>query len=163
MIKTWYLGLMLMLAADLSLFAEATTYSAAIGANFFEYSRNALETGLGIVIPLQEGLSFEAKAAYAVQPSEGDAFMAVPLQGGVRFSFGGDPFAFHCSLGLEPVFVLNPDSFRMGPYLGLEVSRRVHPYLHLFLGIEQALLFGGPDYVSTGTRAAGGFRFSFTD
>ena len=43
-------------------FAAPATYSAFIGANFFEYSDTALETGVGVAIPLQEGLAFEGIA-----------------------------------------------------------------------------------------------------
>ncbi len=141
-------------------FAQSTTYGVSIGANFFEYSQTSLETSLGLVVPLQEGLSFEARAAYAVKPAADSAFMAFPFQGGVRFSFGAQPVGFHCSVGLEPVFTRNPDSFRLGPYLGIEGSLRVHQYMELFIGLEQDLLFGGMDYVSTGSRVAGGIRFS---
>lgn len=143
------------------LFADVTTFNVSIGTNFFDYSKAALETSLGLIVPVQDGLSIEGKASYAVQPSRDDVFMAVPLQAGVRFSFNAEPYAFHCSIGLQPVFVINPDSFRMGPYLGLEGSVRIHPFLQLYLGVEQNLLFGGEDYVSTGTRLAAGFRFSF--
>jgi len=150
----------LVLSLGASGFAQATTYGVSLGANFFEYSQTSLETSLGLVVPLQEGLSFEARAAYAVKPSADSAFMAFPIQGGVRFSFGAQPVGFHCSIGLEPVFTRNPDSFRLGPYLGIEGALRVHPYMELFVGLEQDLLFGGPDYVSTGSRVAGGLRFS---
>ncbi|HRY72483.1 MAG TPA: hypothetical protein P5165_04580 [Spirochaetia bacterium] len=144
-------------------FAAPATYSAFIGANFFGYDYTALETGVGVAIPLQEGLAFEAKAAYAVRPSAGDAFMAIPLQAGVRFAFGSGPLGFTCALGMEPVFVLNPSSFRLGPYLGLEAALRVHQYLEVFAGVEQNLLFGGPSYVATGTRIQGGLRFSLSE
>ncbi|PKL24556.1 MAG: hypothetical protein CVV47_08940 [Spirochaetae bacterium HGW-Spirochaetae-3] len=161
--KHVFIVLALLAAMGARAFAQVTTYGVSLGANFFEYSNTALETGLGVVMPLQEGLSFEAKVAYAVRPAADGAFMAVPLQGGVRFSFGSEPVGFHCSIGLEPVFTFNPDSFRLGPYLGLEGSVRVHPFMELFIGLEQDLLFGGPDYVSTGTRALGGLRFSLSE
>lgn len=139
----------------------APTYSAILGVNFFAYEHTALETGIGVLIPLQEGLGMEMKAAYAVQPSADAVFMAIPVQAGLRFSFGSDPAGFHTSIGLEPVFTLSPNSFRMGPYLGLEGSLRVHPFLVLFAGLEQALLFGGPtNLVSTGTRLHAGLRFA---
>ena len=159
--KKYYLTVaVLLFSLGVSGFAQVTTYSVSLGANFFEYSQTALETSLGAVVPLQEGLSFEARAAYAVKPATDSAFMAFPFQAGVRFSFGAQPAGFHCSVGLEPVFTRNPDSFRLGPYLGIEGSLRVHPYMELFLGLEQDLLFGGPDYVTTGSRVAGGLRFS---
>jgi len=154
------LGFFLLLSAEA--FADVTTVNVSIGTNFFDYSKTALETSFGIIVPIQEGLSVEGKASYAVQPSDKDVFMAVPLQAGVRFSFDSAPYAFHCSIGMEPVFVINPDSFRMGPYLGLEGSLRVHPFLQLYIAAEQNLLFGGEDYVSTGTRLAAGFRFAFS-
>ena len=153
-------GTILSMALGLRVFPQSTTYSVSLGANFFEYSTIALETSLGMVIPLQDGLSIEAKAAYAVQPAPDSAFIAVPLQAGVRFSFVGEPFSFHCSLGIEPIFVLSPAEFRLGPYLGAEASLRVHPFLEIFAGAEQNLLFGGPQYVSTGSRLQAGFRFS---
>lgn len=158
--KHAYIVLALFAALGARAFAQTTTYGVSLGANFFEYGYTALETGFGVVAPLQDGLSLEIKAAYAVRPSADEAFMAIPLQGGVRFSFGAQPLGFHCSVGLEPVFTFNPDSFRLGPYLGLEGSVRVHQFLELFLGLEQNLLFGGPGYVATSTRAAAGLRFS---
>lgn len=144
-------------------FAAPATYSAFLGANFFEYADTALETGVGVAIPIQQGLAFEASASYAIKPAESDPFMAVPVLAGVRFSFDAKPFALHCSVGLEPVFVLKPSSFRFGPYLGVSGSLRVHEFLELFAGVEQNLLFGGPDYVSTSTKVMGGLRFSLSE
>jgi len=151
------------LALGAGAFAAPTTYSAFLGADFFEYETTALETGLGMAVPIQEGLAFEASASYEIKPARSDPFMAVPLQAGVRFSFDATPFALHCSVGLEPVFVLKPSSFRFGPYLGLSGSIRVHEFLELFADVEQSLLFGGSDYVSTGTKILGGLRFSLSD
>ncbi|TFG84860.1 MAG: hypothetical protein E4H20_01990 [Spirochaetales bacterium] len=153
-------GVILATALGIPARAQATTYSVSLGANFFEYSAVALETSVSIVVPLNDDLSIEGKAAYAVQPVPDDPFMAIPVQAGVRFSFGYDPLTFLCSIGIEPIFVLSPAAFRLGPYFGVEASLRVHPFLEVFAGAEQNLLFGGPNYVSTGSRMQAGFRFS---
>lgn len=149
-----------MVAATAS-YAQAPTYLVTLGANFFSYETIALETALGAVFPLDEGLSIEARAAYAIHPEATEAFMAIPLQAGVRFSFQAQPFGFHCSVGVSPVITVNPGSFRIGPYLAAEGTVRVHRFMELALFAEQDLLFGGPTYVATGTRLGAGLRFSF--
>ncbi|ADK82892.1 hypothetical protein Spirs_3806 [Sediminispirochaeta smaragdinae DSM 11293] len=141
-------------------------FSAHIGTDFFLWDDPFLVTGGDIRFPIQQALYGSIGVDFGIHTNNDDskttpAFL-LPIRVALVFPFPDKKkISFSLVTGLMPVFHFydGDSSFYLGPYTGARAQIAVHPVLSLFAEVQQVLLFGGDDWINTGTRIVGGISF----
>jgi hypothetical protein len=152
--------------------AEAqAAFAAHIGTNLFRYEQAYLTTGVTYLSELADQMELHLGADFGITTTRTDTggvrpSFLVPFTTGLNFTFPSDPVVFYVGIGLIPTMLLTPDAeksvrFFMGPYGRAGIRVKVHAIMSAFLDVEQDLLIGGPEWINTSTRIAGGIHFSF--
>jgi hypothetical protein len=140
-------------------------FSARLGVDYFAWETPFLLTGGDFRFPIRSGLYGSLGADFGIHTeksgTETTASFLLPLRAGLLFPFPGEKLSFTFSTGLSPVFLLDEEnsSFYLGPYAGARFTLAVHPVLSIFAEMQQTLLFGGDEWINSGTRLTGGISF----
>ncbi|MEI8093663.1 MAG: hypothetical protein WCG80_05585 [Spirochaetales bacterium] len=144
-----------------------------VGSNFLGYQKANLEVGLGLNSELSPNdLELELGAAVAIDLDRSSGTLVpkflVPAHLGFNFLYplseakSAKPatlygFTYFFGLGAAPQvsFGLNfsDPQYYGGPYFQTGFRFKAHNYMTIQVQAEQELLFGGPDWISTNTRA----------
>ncbi len=142
-----------------------SVFSAHLGVDYFAWETAFLLTGGDFRFPIRSGLYGSLGADFGIHTetsgTETTASFLLPLRAGLLFPFPGEKLSFTFATGLSPVFLLDEDSssFYLGPYAGARLTLAVHPVLSIFAEMQQTLLFGGDEWINSGTRLTGGISF----
>lgn len=139
-------------------------YSAHLGVDLFAWEAPFLVTGGDVRFPIRTALYGSLGADFGIRTetegSETTASFLLPMRAGLLFPFSGETLSFSFTAGLSPVFLFADETgFYLGPYAGARIRAEVHPVLSVFAELQQTLLFGGDDWINTGTRLTGGISF----
>lgn len=136
-----------------------------LGFNFFAWETPFLLTGVDLRVPLQEALYANLGGDFGIHTRESNGEVKpdflFPLRAGLVFPFpSSSGFSYAFASGISPVFLFaSENAFYIGPYAQAELSIAVHPVLSVNLLVRQSLLFGGDEWVSTGTEISAGISF----
>lgn len=145
-----------------------SSYAFLLGGNFFRYDEFYLATGATLLWETTEQMEFQIGADFAIRTTEdedGDTVprILVPVTVGMNFLFPGQGITGLFGAGLTPNFWFRTDEsdsrFLMGPYAKAGIRAEVHEVMSWFLEIQQDLLFGGTEWINTGTRVQTGIVY----
>lgn len=145
-----------------------SSYAFLLGGNLFRYDEFYLATGATLLLETTDQMEFQIGADFAIRTTEdedGDTVprILVPVTVGMNFLFPGRGITGLFGAGLTPNFWFRTDEsdsrFLMGPYAKAGVRAEVHEVMSWFLEIQQDLLFGGTEWINTGTRVQTGIVY----
>ena len=118
-----------------------------------------VQEGLELNIGAEFGITTTTSESGAVEPS-----FFLPANLGLNFAFPATRVTTLFGFGLTPVlnYIAGDNdrlTFLLGPYAKATLRVRVHPIMSWYGEVQQDLLFGGDDWINTGTRITTGITF----
>jgi hypothetical protein len=173
--KRVLLGVVILLLAAAGVPAQGTAISTGIGFSTFNYAELYLATHASFHITLARGMELNFGFDFALWPVRGPVpspRFYLPIYGGVDFFFGNSNPIFFVGVGINPVFIIQPDPdpaydeaglrFFMGPSLRGGIRLRVHEFMSWFVYLQQDLLIGAPGWINTATGIKTGVNFQLS-
>ncbi len=152
---------------------KSSSFSVALGMDFFNYEEIFLTTGVLFNFPLAVAMEGCIGADFSIWPHKDNVSgeitprFFIPINAGINFLFQKQEPIFLLGVGLTPVFLIAPQTdgtvdplrFYMGPYVKGGLRVRVHEMMNWYFEIQQDLLIGAPYWVNTTTRVYTGINF----
>ena len=173
--KRAVLGVFIIILVVAAVPAMGSSISVGLGFSTFNYAEIYLATHAAFHIVLARGMELNFGFDFALWPVRGPVERPrfyLPVYGGIDFFFGNSNPIFFVGVGINPVFVLNPEPdplyneaglrFFMGPSLRGGFRLRVHDFMAWFFYLQQDLLIGSPGWINTATSVMTGVNFQLS-